>query len=129
MQTWFQFFGNPLLLRRLNSTPLTSLLYIKEYLHFSVRLAISSPLPPPKKTVKGNPYPKPQSFRASETCQHIRSKTISHSFQGYIPSSTRKFCTMHIYGEEAGEKIPIKSLPQELQKFGLKPSISSVYIF
>lgn len=36
---------------------------------------------------------------------------------------------MHIYGEEAEEKIPIKSLPQEFQKLGLKPSISSVYIF
>lgn len=36
---------------------------------------------------------------------------------------------MHIYGEEAREKIPIKSLPQELQKSGLKPSVSSVYIF
>lgn len=36
---------------------------------------------------------------------------------------------MRIYGEEAGEKIPIKSLPQELQKSGLKPSISSVYVF
>lgn len=36
---------------------------------------------------------------------------------------------MHIYGEEAREKIPIKSLPQELQKPGLKPSLSSVYIF
>lgn len=36
---------------------------------------------------------------------------------------------MHIFGEQAREKIPIKSLPHELQKSGLKPNISSVYIF
>lgn len=35
---------------------------------------------------------------------------------------------MHIYGEEAGEKIPIKSLSQEFQKSGLKPS-SFLFIY
>lgn len=82
-------------------------------------------------TVKGYSYPKYQIFTASETCQHIKYKSKSHSLQGYIPSSTRKCCfyTMYIYGEEVREKIPIKSLPQELQKSGLKPSVSSVYIF
>lgn len=36
---------------------------------------------------------------------------------------------MHIFGEEAREKIAIRSLPHELQKSGLKPNTSSVYIF
>lgn len=48
-----------------------------------------------------------------------------------MPSSTQKHCfyIMHIYGEEARGKIPIKSLPWEFRKAGLRPSASSVYIF
>lgn len=48
-----------------------------------------------------------------------------------MPSSTQKHCfyIMHIYGEEARGKIPIKSLSWEFRKAGLRPSASSVYIF
>lgn len=126
MQTQFQFSGNSLLLRPLNSTP-----HQASPPHQGVSSFFSetgNPFPS-QKTVKGYPYPKTQCFRASETCQHIRSKTVSHSFQGSIPSSIKKFDTTYFYGEEAGEKIPIKTLPQEFQKSGLKPIIPSVYIF
>lgn len=54
---------------------------------------------------------------------------MSHSFQGSIPSSTRKFYTMHIYGEEAGKKIPIKSLPEEFRNLALsQASLLFIYL-
>lgn len=98
----------------------------RKCLHFSVT---SNPLLPSKKPVKGYPpAPKPSisglQRRVSTSDPKLQ---VTHSKDLF--KVVQESFILCIYGEEAGEKIPIKSLPQEFQKSGLNRSISSVYIF